>query len=122
MKKAHRFFITTLIAIIFAISLIGFSYWHTNFVQAVSTPLLLGGKIIWVDYCCNGINLTVGPPNPGRFLFTTGSTLYEYFNIYEAGPWVLGTASPGGFCLNPLLFCAPVPVDGTIIQVGTSEL
>lgn len=80
-----------------------------------------GGRINAVFYCCNGITIAVGPPRGGIFLFTYDSILHAYYNIYAPGPWVLGLASPGGFCEVPPL-CIPVAVDNTIIRVGTSGL
>ena len=83
--------------------------------------LPFGGRISNVLFCCNGLTIAVGPPRPGVFLFTFGSILHAYYNIFQPGPWVLGLANPGGVCLT-LPFCFPMPVEGTIVRVGTSGL
>lgn len=96
-------------------------WWSAQPILAAATTLNFGGKITWITYCCNGLALTVGPPKPGIFLFTAGSILHAYYQIYRIGPWVLGSATPGGFCEDPLLMCAPIPVTGTIFRLGTSK-
>jgi len=100
-----------------------FNFWQPEPAQALGT-IPFGGRILWVEYCCNGIDLVVGPPRPGEFMFTRGSILHAYYNIYEVGPWVLGLAAPGGVCQMVYSFppCLPRPVEGTIIRVGTSGL
>lgn len=82
-----------------------------------------GGRILFVEYCCNGIALTIGPPRPGRFLLTSGSLIYPYFNVYRPGPNVLGTAIPaaGTPCLEAAALClVPIPVVGIITKIGSS--
>jgi len=85
--------------------------------------LAFGGRIILVEYCCNGVAITVGPPRPGRFLLTSGTILYPYYNVYTPGPSVLGTAIPGGICHEAATACVvPIPVAGTVTMIGSSGL
>lgn len=90
---------------------------------SATTPF--GGQIYYVTYCtCSGtILLTVGPPNPANVVFQTGfSQLYEYYNIYEEGVWVLGNyVEGGGYCaIYAGLSCDTISNDGVITQIGTS--
>lgn len=93
--------------------------------QALGGLLSFGGRITAVEYCCNGVMVSIDPPRPGTFLFAAGSRLHAYYNIFRPGPWALGTAHPGGFCQKILAFppCTSLtPVTGTIDMVGTSGL
>lgn len=92
---------------------------------AVGLSSLIGGKILLVEPCCNGIKITVGPPNAGIFLFMPGvSRLYANFNIMIPGTWVLGNAFGVATCQRvvSIIPCAiPEPVPGGIIRmIGTS--
>lgn len=94
-----------------------------NKAEAQSNLIPFGGQLLMVTYCCNGIKLTVGPPNGGDFLFMAGSRLYAFYQIFASGPWVLGNAFSGGFCLEILSYppCSSIsPTDGIIFQIGTS--
>ena len=84
-----------------------------------------GGRILFVEYCCNGLSLTIEPPRPARFLLTSGSIIYPYFNVYRPGPNVLGTAMPaaGVPCLEAVTAClVPIPVLGIITKIGSSAI
>jgi len=86
-------------------------------------PLNFGGPITYVSYCCNGVAITVGPPRPGRFLITVGTILYAHYNVYIPGPYVLGSAVPGGTCQIPATYClVPTPVKGIVTMIGSSAL
>lgn len=94
---------------------------------AVGLSSLIGGKILFVEPCCNGIKITVGPPNAGIFLFVPGiSRLYANYNIMIPGTWVLGTALGVATCQRvvSIIPCAiPEPVPGGIIRmIGTSGI
>ena len=88
---------------------------------------LIGGQIQKVTICCNGLEIKVGSPNGGTFLFVPKvSTLYPFYNIFTKGVWVLGTAYGKTVCLNVV---ATIPctkstlVTGGIINIiGTSSL
>lgn len=83
--------------------------------------LPFGGKILYTQYCCNGIMLAVGPPQGGTFIFTGTSQLYAYYQIYRAGPWVLGDYIPGGTCQVVASECVgTISTTGTIGKIGTS--
>ena len=95
--------------------------------HAVSLTTVFGGKIVSVLPCtCPatfGWQITVGPPRPGTFMYRPGiSRLFSYFNIFRPGPWVLGTASVYGSCMQiSPSGCTPGGVGGLIIRlVGTS--
>lgn len=86
---------------------------------------ILGGRNYFVTYCtCSwGIMITVGPPRPGNFIFSPilGSTLYKYFQIFSAGPWVLGNARGYGTCwVGAYPDCAYVGGGPVIRLIGTS--
>jgi len=81
-----------------------------------------GGRIMVVEYCCNGVAITVGPPRPGRFLLTAGAIPFPYYNFYTPGPYVLGTAIPPlEPCFEVVAAClVPIPVTGQITKIGSS--
>lgn len=93
--------------------------------QAQSAALGFGGLITQVTYCtCSGnILLWIGPPSSRSFLFQPGlSVLFIYGQIFRAGPYTVGTYSPGGECLvDDGEDCSSRPVTGgTIRTIGTS--
>ncbi|MBI2097826.1 MAG: hypothetical protein HYT46_02765 [Candidatus Vogelbacteria bacterium] len=82
-----------------------------------------GGRILVVEYCCNGVAITVGAPRPGRFLITSGTIIFPFYNVFTPGPNVLGTALPAGGtpCFEAVAFClVPLPVLGIVSQIGSS--
>ena len=82
-----------------------------------------GGAIEDVQYCCDGIAISVGTPRPGWFKIGPGTIIYSWYNVFEAGPKTLGTYRPGGSCWTIDSMCElTLPLQGTIIQVGTSDL
>lgn len=78
-----------------------------------------GGRILYTYYCCNGVLEVIGPPQGGSFLFTTGSMLYSYYQVYRPGPWTLGDAYPYGSCQTGYYCSQSIPAF-TIRQEGTS--
>jgi|SRR3989338_4262216 len=111
------------LAIISSIFLIGGSLlWTQNNTRAAGI-INFGGRILFVNYCCNGGAMVhVGPPNPGTFYFQAGvSKLFDAYQIYSPGVWVLGNATYGGVCQSAESGCsATLPAQGTIMNVGTS--
>lgn len=89
--------------------------------EDAGTPF--GGRIISIDRCtCSGgLRLTIGPPKPAVILYLPGaSKLYKYHNISE-GNWTLGDYASGGVCLKRVVStCIKLPVQGTIMKIGTS--
>lgn len=75
-----------------------------------------GGNIIAVTPCSVGVLLVVGPPRGGVFLLPPGAKIYPFFSI-KPGSWVLGAYAPVGTCVVGVV---PVPVQGTILMLGTS--
>ena len=94
--------------------------------SAASFYSAFGGKILNVRYCtCPpfGILIDVGPPAPGEFIYQPGiSMLYEWYNIFESGPWVLGIALGSATC-NAYVgtTCSPIGFGSIIRKVGTSQ-
>ncbi|MBI2096262.1 MAG: hypothetical protein HYT43_01350 [Candidatus Taylorbacteria bacterium] len=82
-----------------------------------------GGYLYNVKYCCNGIELYVGPPVPGQYFYDYTGQLYREYQIFDAhNQWVLGLATPGAVCLDIEADCEdsrPV-IGGTILMIGTS--
>ncbi|MEK7622174.1 MAG: hypothetical protein AAB415_03265 [Patescibacteria group bacterium] len=113
-------------AIVISIALIGGAFIRAERSEALAI-IPVGGRILNVIDCCNGIGLVVGPPRPGFFLYPWGAPLYPYYNISIPGPNVLGRAIPGGACLDPYTevpppCTVPIPVLGTFVMLGTSGL
>lgn len=75
-----------------------------------------GGNIIAVTPCNFGVLLVVGPPRGGVFLLAPGARIYPFFSI-KPGSWTLGVYAPVGACVVGVV---PVPVQGTILTIGTS--
>lgn len=110
-------------AILFAIFLVGGALAYSRVEAALPgyNFIPFGGRIEKVNYCCNGIELTIGPPRPGNFIFEWGRSVpYAFYQFYRPGPWALGDAYPGGSCEDIYDECAPHPAKGTIRQIGTS--
>jgi hypothetical protein len=117
-----RFRVSLVSAILVAVMAIGLALTHRSLAQSIPGNRF-GGRITDVYYCCNGLAIIVGPPSAGWYLFTGGSILKAHYNIYGPGPWVLGYARPGGTCLVKEALClGTLPMQGTILQVGTSAL
>jgi len=76
-----------------------------------------GGQVLSQTICLNGTALLVGPPSPGFYMYTPGiTTLFSWFAPF-VGNYLLGLASPGGFCY---LGVTGFPTTGTVIMMGTS--
>ncbi len=94
------------------------------FINKSSAVLPFGGPITGTFYCTCSANIliSVGPPNPGVFIYEPGGTvLYPYGRVWSPGAYALGLYSPGGACLVFVLVgCAPIPTEGTMLEIGTS--
>ena len=87
-----------LFALVLAIFLV-FTAWGVKKTESQSLTAF-GGKILSVQYCCNGIMLTIGPPSAGTYMYYWATKLYANYNVFEPGPYVLGRGGKGGFCSN----------------------
>ena len=115
-----------IIASAFSLTLIAGSLLHSK-PSAAQAFLPVGGPIIKVLNCCNGLMLMIGPPKPGLYFYAWGTPLYPFYNITMPGPYVLGRAIPGGACLDPYTIFPPpctvaIPTLGTFVFLGTSAL
>lgn len=113
-----------IIASVISLTLITGSIFYTKKIEAQAF-LPVGGRILNVFECCNGLMLTLGTPTPGTYLYTWGTPLYPLYNVTIPGPNVLGRAIPGGACINPytIIPCVvPIPTTGTFVYLGTSGL
>ncbi len=103
--------------------LLGFFFSALLFSSAYALPFLpVGGKIIFVYECAcsGGYAILVGPPRGGIFLVQTGiSRVYRWWALVP-GANVVGRAIPGGVCSAGTAACFPIPVQGTILQIGSS--
>ncbi len=118
---------TLLAALVIALGLISLAVWRGSTRQAeAQAGVPFCGPILYVTYCCNGVMLTVGPPREvATLMWYWGSPLWAYYNIFEPGPWVLGTYAPVGECqwlyaFPPCVY--PVVTTGSTILIGTSGL
>lgn len=109
-------------AVIVSVGVVWFGFGKETSKTDAATPFTFGGMIEDVEYCCNGVAITIGPPSPGVFMFDDSSQLYSYYNIFSPGPNVVGSATPGGICKDIFYECLPSATFGTIVQVGTSDL
>lgn len=119
-KIRKRPFVLVLVSIFF-LFVVSFGFW----IKSSKAIIPFGGPILNVFYCPCSANLAVvvGPPSPGVFMYQPGSTIvYAFYQIFRAGPWVLGNYTPGGACLMFIPYgCAPIAYPlGTIMEVGTS--
>ncbi len=93
-------------------------------VNKSSAVLPFGGPITGTFYCTCSANLliSIGPPNPGVFIYQPGGTLLDFYGrVWSPGANALGLFSPGGVCLVYVVVgCAPIPTEGTMIEIGTS--
>lgn len=117
MKKIHLIFL--------AVATFGMIFFFFGgYLRASGQGLIpFGGRILLVEYCCNGVAITVGAPRPGRFMITSGTVIFPFYNVFTPGPNVLGTAIPaaGTPCMEAALFClVPIPVLGIIDKIGSS--
>ena len=114
------------IASVISVALVAGAFLRAERSEALAI-IPVGGPILGVFYCCNGIGLTIGAPRPGFFLYPWGAPLYPFYNITMPGPYVLGRAIPGGVCMDPDTIIPPpctveIPTLGTFVMVGTSGL
>ncbi|MBI4136417.1 MAG: hypothetical protein HY481_02660 [Candidatus Vogelbacteria bacterium] len=117
MKKIHFIFLAAA-----ALGMVFFFF--GGYLKASGQGLIpFGGRILLVEYCCNGVAITVGAPRPGRFLITSGTIIFPFYNVFTPGPNVLGTAmpTPGVPCFEAAALClVPIPVLGIVNQIGSS--
>ena len=86
-----------------------------------------GGRTYSVTYCTCSLPFSillspVGPPRGGSFMYQPGiSTLYMFYSVFSAGPWVLGTSSGNAICKIYSGNSCIVRGSGPIIRkIGTS--
>ncbi len=114
-------YLAVLMAITLILGALGLKSEKTQ-AQAV---LPIGGPIVAVYYCCNGVMLTLGAPTPGTYMYYWGTPLFAHYNVWEPGPYVLGRGGTPGVCSIPTAFppCAYVTATtGFFTMVGTSGL
>ncbi|MEO8637914.1 MAG: hypothetical protein ABI430_03375 [Candidatus Taylorbacteria bacterium] len=89
---------------------------------------LIGGKITYIKYCCNGLILTVSGSNSGNFFISWADIAnpkvnYLYKNVYVGmSQNTVGQAFRVAFCVDIEAECEDAdPVQGgTILLIGTS--
>ena len=94
---------------------------------------LMGGRITQVEYCCNGLKLTItddysdGVYTGGDFFISYADIAnptvnYLYYQVFYGGSqWNVGMAFPFAVCIDISSECeSSDPVQGgTIIKIGT---
>lgn len=124
----NRIFIYCLIFILLAVSFAA-GFFVTKS-QAV-VPLAFGGMLIGVTECtCSGslwlLYAPLGAPSPfpgGPLNYSLYSTItYSFYNVTTPGVWHMGLYLPGvqGCWIFVVEGCAPLPVVGSEVMVGTS--
>lgn len=115
--------IKTVTAVVVAGLFIAGSLFFKQKVDAqVSGIVPFGGVITYVDYCCDGsVLMWVSPPVPGIYIYSPYVTrMFQNFNIFSPGPWILGNSVPGGFCDLIVAECEFGLVGNTITMEGSS--
>ena len=88
-----------------------------------------GGKVIKVIPCTCSANLLIatvpiGPTSPPFLIFGPSSILYQFYQIFRPGAYLLGNYGPPVPCLVYIgIGCIPMPLAPTaplILMVGTS--
>ena len=110
-----------LFALVLAIFLV-FTAWGVKKTESQSLTAF-GGKILSVQYSCNGIMLTIGPPSAGTYMYYWATKLYANYNVFEPGPYVLGRGGKGGYCALPESYCViGTATTGFFTMMGTSGI
>lgn len=137
--KKHSFFLGIIFFVVAVVAYFGVK------VNSSRAALGFGGNVTSVSVCTcsDSLYITVGPPVGGAYVFTLGSILYAYYNLFGSagfwdgnmvfptwhplptGPWVLGSYTPelpgAEACWVVIPYgCLPIPSNGTINEVGTS--
>lgn len=84
-----------------------------------------GGTITSVTFCPVEVSYAIGVSGPygGTYVYLpTGTELYEYYQVYRPGAWVLGMSVPGSSCRgwNDDGVYDLVSPAGYMLSVGTS--
>ena len=90
--------------------------------NAEAQAIPFGGMITWVEwcFCSENLKVVVGPPVGGIYMYQPGaSVLYEFFQIWQPGVWVLGLATAYMPCLQ-YPYCEDDGGGPMINIVGTS--
>ena len=116
----RKYFLAIFIGLlVFSFVPLGPFFANINQAEAVSLPFIpFGGRILKVITCDEGLLITIGWPRGGEFMFTAGSILYAWYQIYRPGPWALGIALP----IFEACTIDGEPIGGGLImhKVGTS--
>lgn len=115
-------------ALIIVVGIIAFAlFWRGAIFEAQGQALFspYGGTITRVSYeCCYGHIVTITDKTtniPQDYMYyPLISDLNQYYQIFFAGPTVLGDSFPIGYCLDAGDYCSPNFVGPTIRQVGTT--
>lgn len=96
-------------------------------VKSSKALLGFGGEILMVIPCVDEASyaIVVGTPTPGVYIWVPGTIMFQYYNLWTPGPWVLG-----GYIPDPFLTCSdlgvpllgPGAIMGIIEFVGTSMM
>ncbi len=119
-KKTYRWG-PILASLMLALVIIVLSY-KTRADAQMKGALPFGGKVVYVDYCCDGsVYMVVVGQKGGTFIFSPySSMIYMYYNVWTAGPWVVGDANPGGYCELIDTECEGGISGNMITRIGTS--